>query len=204
MEIEQVVKDGVANGSGVAIAAVVVWLLVAYFKSDKFPVDVPPGLRPFLALGLGQSYAALAAIVGGKPVAEAVIDGVVASGFAVAGQEFGKPLPSAAQAAIHLLAEALKNFFKKGGGTSVFLLFFLGGCVSKEDVEAGINGAVEFHDKAAPCLMSLYAKELADCAGNEVCMAKVHEVYGAAIDGSNALRKLVCAIDKTAEGCADE
>lgn len=205
MELEQVIKDGVQSGDAIAVAALVVWLLTAYFKSDKFPIDVPPRVRPFLALGLAQSYASLAAIVGGKPVADSVIDGLLVGAVAIASQEAGKPLSGPVQSAVAAVGEFLKGLFKKGGaGMSVFLLFVLSSCVDKSKIEAGLNGAVEFHDRAAPCLMSMYANDLANCAGNDACMAQVHDVYGKAIDGSNAFRMLICAIDKSAEGCSDE
>jgi Mrp family chromosome partitioning ATPase len=88
-QIDPTIAEQAGAGRHVAIAAVIVWALVAAMKSPAFPLDIPPKARPWLALALGQVYAVLAAVVGGIPWGAALVDGLVATTLAVTGQELG-------------------------------------------------------------------------------------------------------------------
>lgn len=88
-EIDSTIAEQAGAGRHVAIAAVIVWALVATLKSPAFPLQVPPRARPWLALALGQVYAVLAAVVGGVPWGVALVDGLIATTLAVTGQDLG-------------------------------------------------------------------------------------------------------------------
>ena len=87
--MDPIIAEQAGAGRHVAIAAVLVWALVAALKSPAFPLEIPPRARPWLALVLGQVYAVLAAVVGGVPWGVALVDGLVATTLAVTGQELG-------------------------------------------------------------------------------------------------------------------
>lgn len=65
----------------------VVHMLVAYLKSDRFPVDIPARYRTLLAFLLAQLSGALQMVVMGVPWQAAVLDALVAGMGAVSLQE---------------------------------------------------------------------------------------------------------------------
>jgi hypothetical protein len=97
--IDQTVQDSASHGSWAAIAALVVWGLVAALKSDKTPpwLTPPVAYRPLVAFALGQGYAVLELVVHGMPWGSAVVRGVVVAAIAVGGQELGSKLANGAQ-----------------------------------------------------------------------------------------------------------
>jgi len=88
-QIDQTVVDAASSGSWVAIAALVVWALIAIAKSSWTPTSwTPPAhLRPLIALGLGEVYGVLEAVVGGMKWGPALVRGFMVAAFAIAGQE---------------------------------------------------------------------------------------------------------------------
>lgn len=94
--VDQTVQDSASRGSWAAIAALVVWALIALAKSDKTPLWLtpPPAWRPLVAVLLGQVYAVLEAGVHGMPWGAAVVRGFVVAAAAIAGQELGSKLTS--------------------------------------------------------------------------------------------------------------
>ncbi len=84
-ELKQMLQ--MSSESRVAIAAAVVWGLVALAKSDKVPIPVPPAYRLILAALLGQLFLVLQAVALGSPLGPAVLEGIAASALAVFGQE---------------------------------------------------------------------------------------------------------------------
>jgi len=87
--IDPNITEQAAAGGHVALAALAVWMLVALVKSDKIPINIPPAARPWLAFALGQTYAVLAAVVGGVRWELAVVEGLFAALGAVGTQELG-------------------------------------------------------------------------------------------------------------------
>lgn len=81
------IQDSAANGDRVAIAAVTVWALIAIVKRPEVPIPLPPRARPFLALGLGQVYGVLEAVVGGMAWRSALLRGLVVACAAIAAHE---------------------------------------------------------------------------------------------------------------------
>lgn len=94
--IDQTVQDSAAKGSWAAIAALVVWAVIALAKSDKTPpwMTPPVAWRPLIAVLLGQVYAVLEAGVHGMPWGSAVVRGFVVAAAAIAGQELKSKLTS--------------------------------------------------------------------------------------------------------------
>lgn len=92
--LDDAIQDSAAHGSYAAIAAVLVWLAIKIVKRDDIPIPLPPRARPFVALGLGQVYAVLEAVIGGMPWGAAVVRGLVVAATAIAFHEVGSKLPT--------------------------------------------------------------------------------------------------------------
>lgn len=86
-EEAQAVVDMVAKRAWVPLAALVVGLIVRLLKSDtKVPIDVPPRVRVWLALGLGVLSGVLEAVATGRAWGDAIVGGVVSAALAILGQ----------------------------------------------------------------------------------------------------------------------
>ena len=144
--ISESVKGSAERGEWVGVATLVIWLLIAFLKSDRFPLDVSPRARVFLAVGLGQVYAIGEAVIGGMPWGAAIVRGVITSAMTVFAQEvlFGgkERKPGGATAGAGAV-----------GVLMLVLVTFVAGCV--DAVKAGAlvaNKMSAAGDAAAPKL----------------------------------------------------
>lgn len=94
-QLSRNVEESASRGHWAGVAAVVIWAVVALWKSNVVPLNLPVTARPFVALGLGQAYAIFEMIVSGMKPGAAIIRGVVAAAVAIAAQEGGSKLAEA-------------------------------------------------------------------------------------------------------------
>lgn len=90
MDLSVKVQDSASHGGLVGIAALTIWLLIGFLKSDAplaKSIPLPPRARPLLAVALGQTYAVLEAVLGGIPWGAAIVRGLLASAGAIGFQE---------------------------------------------------------------------------------------------------------------------
>lgn len=89
MSVEQLIELW-TSGRWVLLAAVIVGFLVRLTKDDtKFPVDLPPKARPYVAIALGAVLMSLEAVTAGKPWREAIARGIIAGAVAIIAHTFG-------------------------------------------------------------------------------------------------------------------
>lgn len=87
----------------------------------------------------------------------------------------------------------------------VFLVLVLAGCgISKDKIEAGLNGGAAALDIAKPCLSDMQDAEEAQCNGDAACIEDVRDRWDVVGTGYDAFGCLLCTVDATAEGCATE
>lgn len=147
----------------VAMAAIS-WATALLGKDSRFPITIPISDRwkPVLVLALGQVYAVLQAVLGGKPAPEAVLEGVEAS-FGALGlfAVFVKTLGNGdVPPALKWLAALTKKAAPPAAG-----LLLLGLCASQEACAALKPLAKPALDMA--CVL-LYA-ELGDAKVKQAC-----------------------------------
>lgn len=191
-QIDSTLVESASKGSWVAVAALVTWALIAAMKSDRIPINIPPRARPIIALVLGQVFAVLSAVMGGVSWPAAVVSGVAAAAFAIAGQEIG----SAAKPTIAKIPPPSVPLATIGGFLLLCLvLMVLGvGCgLSPRHVAAeSALGVTDVLEEAEPqirsqCLLPYaYAVKVDDRASmasiDEECAPKI-----AAYDGARSL-----------------
>jgi hypothetical protein len=73
----------------IAISALLIGAAVRALKSDSLPswLNIPPRVRPWLAIGLGQVLTAVEAVGAGTPWKDAVLHGLAASLAAMLGHD---------------------------------------------------------------------------------------------------------------------
>jgi hypothetical protein len=187
---EQVITQA-GQGSHVAGAALAVWVLVSVLKSDRVPINVPPAVRPWLALVLGQVYAVLSAVVLGQPWGAAVVDGLLATTLAVTGQELGSsvtrlPPPPPSVLPLLLTVAALGGLTSCGGAQQVTRL-----------AEAARDVAVV----AEPCLVEVQRAELRTCEGEAGCEGMVRQRWAPVAAALDVLHDAWCGLSPESEGC---
>lgn len=194
MDLSDVIKESAGAGHRVAIAAALVWLLVAVLKSDLVPVDFAPRARPYLALGLGQLYALLEAVVGGMSWSAAVVAGLVATVTAIGSQELGAaaktPRPPPGAAGLLLLLAALGGAATGCGGSL------------QQDLQLYAEKSRDVLAAAEPCLVAQKEVATAGCKGDAACVAKVAEVYRPIADALDMIHHAWCRLSPKSEGCS--
>ena len=83
--------DLILEHQWVAVGAIVIGGLVRLVKSQWFAQHVtfvPPGWRPWIALGLGAVHGVLQHLAAGVDPRRAIVEGIVAAGVAILGHEF--------------------------------------------------------------------------------------------------------------------
>lgn len=179
-------------GSLVALAALVIWSLVSLLKSDRIPIDIPPRLRPWLAFGLGQTFAVLEVVLQGTPARQAVIQGIYATVLAIGGQELGG---SAGPAILGAL---------KRGAPPALLLFVsvLVGCSgATAEVARYAEASRDILAAAEPCFVAQQQAQLEACKADEACLARVSDVWGPIKRSLTVAHDVWCTLAPESEGC---
>ena len=193
-KIDSLTLESASRGSVVAISIALIWLAVAFLKSDRFPIDIPPKVRAPLAVALGQLLAVLGAVQSGVSWPAAAIAGLVASSGAVTFQEILGAL------------RGLKPPTPPPGLLIVLCLIGSGGCAGswRDQLASGLNGANQAIEVATPQIEIRYEIDRKACAGNAECEQKAKDIFNAYATGANAFRVLFCALSETGEGCFDD
>lgn len=190
---EKIVLDA-SQGAHVAAAALVVWCLIQVSKSPLIPVDFLPRQRPFVALLLGQAYAALEAIVFGTPWGMALVMGIVSTTMAIGGQEIGSAAKGSSP--------------PPGAGAAVLLFLALGGagtgCAAVEGFKDIAHASRDVLLVAEPCLSAKAMLEEAKCDGDHACVQGVKEKWRPIGDAIDLIHFRWCEIAPTSEGCEPE
>lgn len=85
------------------------------------------------------------------------------------------------------------------------LLVFLVGCgVDKAKLEAGLNGGALALEVAKPCVIEAQNKAEAACGSDRYCIESVRDQFDLVATGYDAFGCLLCLVDSTAEGCAED
>lgn len=191
-EIPESTVQSAGNGSLVAIAAVVIWALVALAKSPALPIDIPPRVRPWLAFGLGQAYAVLSVVLSGVPWGEAIAHGVVATVLAIGGQELG--------------SSAAPKSPRPPTSTVLPLLLFVGasaglsGCGLPAKVESALEASRDVVAIAEPCMRGALSVDLSRCSTPE-CVGSVEQRWAGPMAALDLLRSVWCDLSPESEGC---
>lgn len=191
-EIDQSLQDSAGRGSYAALAALLVWALIAVLKRDDVPIPLPPRARPFVALALGQVYGVLEAVVGGMPWRAAVLRGLVVAVSAIGLHEVvskarpaGEPSSTPKPPPLPLLA----------------LTLALAGCAGqKAQLESALEATRDIAAVAHPCLVAQQEQLVEQCQ-DEACKAKVRESFEPIADAFEVLHELWCGLSPESEGC---
>lgn len=142
-QVSESIQESASRGEYAAVAALVVWALVALVKRPDIPIPLPPRARPLLALGLGQVYAVLEAVVGGMPWGAAIVRGLVVAAGAIAAHEVGSKLRSAPAEKPPSLPPPMPP---------LLLLAFLAGCVPILGCASPLETAVQVQHAGAAAI----------------------------------------------------
>lgn len=188
------IQERAGAGDFVALAALVIWVLVTLAKSAWIPVEVPPRARPILALGLGQVFTVLVAVVDGASAGQAVVSGLVASALAIAAQEAGSAFkgsqpPGSAGSALLLIALA-----GAAAGLST-------GCGGSQELAKYAEAGRDIAARAEPCLVAQKAMDESQCGTDAACLATVKETYGKLADALDLMHSTWCKVSPQSEGC---
>lgn len=97
---------------------------------------------------------------------------------------------------------------KDGAPAAILCLAFLSAgqaaCVSKDKIEAGVNGGAMALDVAKPCLVDLQDREESACSGDAKCIDEVRTRWDVVATGYDAFGCLLCLVDDAADGCTTE
>ncbi len=138
------IQESAARGGYAALAAIVVWAVIAIVKRDDVPIPLPPRYRPLLALALGQVYAVLEAVVGGMPWGAAIVRGLVVAAGAVAMHEVGSKLRAAPAVKPPSVPPPMPPL--------LVLLLALGGCVPLLGCASPLEAAVQVQHAGAAAI----------------------------------------------------
>ena len=187
-QLNQLTVESASKGSWVAIAAICIWLFIRVLKSDSIPVSIPAPWRPILAVGLGQAFAVLSAVLGGLSWPAAVLSGLAAAYGAVGTQEVGG---------------AAKDVAKPPGPGMLMIVFMFvfTGCGAQEQLVKFAEGSRDLAEYAEPCMYGALEVDLARCSTPE-CVAEVQHKWEAPMSTLDLVKQTWCAISPSSEGCA--
>lgn len=194
--LDQSVVESASRGELVPLAAAGVWLLVRLLKSDAFPVDISPRLRPLLALVLGQLSAVLLAVVGGMSWRGAVVSGLIATALAIAGQELGASAKPAAPKLPPPPTSAVLPLLLLVGASAG-----LSGCGIGQEMVRVVEASRDVVTVAEPCLAAAQKVEIDACA-NAACVERVAVAWEPIMAALDVIHQAWCAVSPSSEGCA--
>jgi hypothetical protein len=190
--MEDLVVREAGTGSTVALAALVIWVLISVLKSNAVPINIPPRVRPWLALLLGQAYAVLVVMLQGTPAREAIVQGAVATVLAIGGQELGGSA-----------GPAILGALRKGAPPALllFLAVSVGCSGATAEVARYAEASRDILAAAEPCLVAQQQQQLEACKADEACLARVSEVWGPIKRSLSVAHDVWCSLAPESEGC---
>lgn len=87
----------------------------------------------------------------------------------------------------------------------LLLLVLLAGCgISKDKLEAGLNGGALALEVAKPCVIDAQSRAEAACGADRYCIESVRDKFDLVATGYDAFGCLLCLVDSAAAGCAED